>query len=159
MSKTSSYRQALIHSLADPVEARHYLKAVLEDYPEGFLKALRNVAQANQMTKVAQDAGIQRESLYRALSDNGNPTFDTLTSILNALAIKFTIALEEKESTAEVQPVAAAPIRIAPPTLPIAANPMDSDGQKFDVQDAVWMAQSNQYGIQGDSPYGTVRNS
>lgn len=92
MSKTSLYHDSLIESLSDPVEAQHYLMAVLEDYPEGFLKALRNVAQANQMTKVAEEAGIKRESLYRALSEDGNPRFDTLTAILAALGLKLSIA-------------------------------------------------------------------
>jgi probable addiction module antidote protein len=91
MSKTSSYHDALIESLTDPEEARHYLKAVLEDYPEGFLKALRNVAQANRMKSVAETAGIQRETLYRALSDQGNPTWDTLTSVMAALGLKFSV--------------------------------------------------------------------
>jgi DNA-binding phage protein len=44
--KTSSYREALMEDLANPAEAERYLSAVLEDYPEGFLKALGNVAQA-----------------------------------------------------------------------------------------------------------------
>ncbi len=91
-SKTSSYREALLESLADPNEAVLYLNAVLEDYPKGFLKALRNVAQARQMSKVAQNAGIQRESLYRALSDDGNPTLDTFTSVLAALGLRMTIS-------------------------------------------------------------------
>jgi probable addiction module antidote protein len=64
--KTSSYRQSLLTALLDPVEASAYLNAALEDSPEAFLKALRNVAQARQMTRVAKDAGIQRETLYRS---------------------------------------------------------------------------------------------
>jgi probable addiction module antidote protein len=91
-NKISTYREALLESLADPNEAAHYLNAVLEDYPEGFLKALRNVAQARQMAKVAEEAGIQRESLYRALSDGGNPTLDTFTSVLAALGLRMTIS-------------------------------------------------------------------
>lgn len=91
-SKTSSYREALIESLGDPNEAVRYLNAVLEDYPEGFLKALRNVAQARQMSKVAEEAGIQRESLYRALSDEGNPTWETFNSVLAALGLRMTIS-------------------------------------------------------------------
>jgi probable addiction module antidote protein len=91
-TKTSSYHEALLADLADPNEAKHYLNAVLEDYPQGFLKALRNVAQARQMAKVAQDAGIPRESLYRALSEDGNPTLDTLTAVLAALGLKLSIA-------------------------------------------------------------------
>jgi probable addiction module antidote protein len=108
MTKTSSYHDALIESLADPEEAKCYLKAVLEDYPEGFLKALRNVAQANQMKKVAEAAGIKRESLYRALSDEGNPTWDTLTGILGALGLKFSIttsdANESGNTNIEIRP-------------------------------------------------------
>jgi len=92
MAKARPYREALLADLADPEEAKHYLNAVLEDYPTGFLKALRNVAQARQMAKVAQDAGIQRESLYRALSDNGNPTLETLTAVLSAVGLKISIA-------------------------------------------------------------------
>jgi len=97
VSKTSSYHDALVGSLADPNEARLYLNAVLEDYPEGFLKALRNVAQARQMTKVAEQAGIKRESLYRALSDEGNPTLDTFRSILAALGLRMKIATPDED--------------------------------------------------------------
>lgn len=93
VSKSSSYHDALLESLIDPHEAQLYLNAVLEDYPEGFLKALRNVAQARQMSKVAEQAGIKRESLYRALSNEGNPTLTTFTSILNALGLKLSIAI------------------------------------------------------------------
>lgn len=99
MSKTRPYREALLESLADPIEAKHYLQAVLEEYPEGFLKALRNVAQARQMTKIAETAGVKRETLYRALSENGNPTLDTLTGILSALGLKLSLkSLDEAET-------------------------------------------------------------
>ena len=93
---TTSYREALLRGLTNPVEAEHYLNAVLEGYPVGFLKALRNVAQARQMAKVAQDAGIQRESLYRALSEDGNPTLETLTAVLEALGLRLAVASQHK---------------------------------------------------------------
>jgi probable addiction module antidote protein len=96
MAKARPYREALLANLANPAEAEGYLNAVLEDYPAGFLKALRNVAQARQMAKVAQDAGIQRESLYRALSDDGNPTLETLTAVLSAVGLKISIATVEE---------------------------------------------------------------
>lgn len=92
MAKTSSYRDALLTSLADPDEAKAYLNAVLSDYPEGFLKALRNVAQAQGMTRVAEEAGVQRESLYRALSEDGNPTLETLNAVLASLGLRIYIA-------------------------------------------------------------------
>ncbi|MFZ0270923.1 MAG: addiction module antidote protein [Acidobacteriaceae bacterium] len=87
MRKTSSYRDALLESLREPGEAREYLNAALEDSPESFLKALRNVAQAHQMTKVAKESGLQRETLYRSLSEHGNPTFDTLSSVLSVCGL------------------------------------------------------------------------
>jgi probable addiction module antidote protein len=105
--ETSSYHEALLADLADPNEAKHYLNAVLEDYPQGFLKALRNVAQARQMAKVAQDAGIPRESLYRALSEDGNPTLDTLTAVLAALGLKLSIASGDAVVKAKVGKVRA----------------------------------------------------
>jgi len=91
--KTRPYREVLLANLTDPVEAEGYLNAVLEEYPEGFLKALRNVAQARQMAKVAQEAGIQRESLYRVLAEGGNPTLETLTAVLKAVGLKISIAV------------------------------------------------------------------
>jgi probable addiction module antidote protein len=99
MGKTRPYRELLLESLADPIEAKLYLKATLEDYPEGFLKALRHVAQANQMTKVAAAAGVKRETLYRALSDDGNPTLDTLTGVLLALGLRLSVvSIDEMEA-------------------------------------------------------------
>lgn len=90
--KTSSYRQSLLTALLDPVEASAYLNAALEDSPEAFLKALKNVAQARPIAQVAREAGIQRETLYRAFSEQGNPTFETLSSVLGALGMRLSIA-------------------------------------------------------------------
>ena len=54
------------------------------------------MAQARQVAKVAQDAGIQRESLYRALSEDGNPTLETLTAVLEALGLRLAVASQHK---------------------------------------------------------------
>src|SRR5260370_28580419 len=67
----------------------------MDDSAQMFLEALRDVAQARQMAKVARDAGVTRESLYRATSEIGNPTLDTFVSILRALHLKFTIEPED----------------------------------------------------------------
>jgi len=96
--KTSSYRQSLLAALLDPVEVSAYLNAALEDSPEAFLKALKNVAQARPMAKVAKDAGVQRETLYRSFSEQGNPTFETLSSVLGALGMKLSITPEDSEA-------------------------------------------------------------
>ena len=93
MTRSSSYRESLLKSLADPNEASAYLNAALEDSPRAFLKALKNVAQARQVSAIAKDAGIQRETLYRSFSELGNPTFETLSSVLGALGMKLSIAL------------------------------------------------------------------
>src|ERR1017187_8370464 len=96
--KTSSYRQSLLTALLNPVDASAYLNAALEDSPEAFLKALKNVAQAPQMAKVAKGAGGQTETLYRSLCGQGNPTFDTPSSVLGAFGMKLSIAPDDSEA-------------------------------------------------------------
>jgi probable addiction module antidote protein len=98
-SKTSSYREALLQSLVDPSEAAEYLNAAIEDGPESFLKALGNVAQARQMTRVAKDAGVQRETMYRSFSPQGNPTWATLSSVIRAVGLKFLVEAEGKDTS------------------------------------------------------------
>jgi probable addiction module antidote protein len=80
----------------DPTFADEYLAASLEalDEPggqEALLMALRQVAQAQGMDAVAQRAGIQRESLYRALSPKGNPTLKTLLAVLDAAGLRLAV--------------------------------------------------------------------
>ena len=101
MIKSRSYRESLLASLADPGEAAAYLNAALEDSPQAFLKALKNVAQAHQMTRIAKEAGVQRETLYRSLSGEGNPTFETLSSVLTVLGMKLSIVPNEETSSGE----------------------------------------------------------
>jgi probable addiction module antidote protein len=105
MTRTSSYRESLLQSLGDPIEAVAYLNAGLEDSIEAFLKALKNVAQAHQMKRVAEAAGVQRESLYRSLSEKGNPTFDTLTGVLSALGMKLSIVPTNETEEEPASPV------------------------------------------------------
>ena len=54
-------------------------------------KALGNVAKARGMTDIAKQAGLTREHLYTSLSENGNPTLQTLTTIMNTLGYHLTI--------------------------------------------------------------------
>ena len=77
----------------DPALVDEYLAAALEDADkeggrQALLAALRHVAEAQGMANVAERAGIPRESLYRALSQNGNPTIKTLLAILDAAGLK-----------------------------------------------------------------------
>ena len=89
--RSSDYHSWLLTQLADPDEAASYLNAAIEDSPQMFLKALRNVAEAYGMSKVAEEAGRARESLYRTLSEEGNPRLDTLTSILEVLGLRIAV--------------------------------------------------------------------
>lgn len=89
-----SHDEAVIRRLrSDPEFAAEYLKAALEDNdePRVFLVALRHLAQARGMAKVAKAAGIERESLYRALSVRGNPRVSTLVAVTKAVGLKLTV--------------------------------------------------------------------
>ena len=71
-----------------------YLNAALaENDPRYFAKALGNVARAKGMSSVSDVSGVGRQSLYRALSDKGNPRIDTLFKVLEALDIRLSIAV------------------------------------------------------------------
>jgi probable addiction module antidote protein len=77
-----------LEKLADPVNAANYLSAALEDSPDIFLDAVKDVIQATSVSKIAQKANLTRESIYRSFSATGNPTLETLTSVLDALGLK-----------------------------------------------------------------------
>lgn len=90
-----SHEQALIQELRnDPEFAAEYLKAAIEDTdePKVLLIALRHLAEARGgIAKVAKAAGIERESLYRALSARGNPRLSTLMAVIKAIGLKLTV--------------------------------------------------------------------
>jgi probable addiction module antidote protein len=77
----------------DPDFAAEYLKAALEDAeePRVLLIALRHLAQARGIANVAKAAGVERESLYRALSSQGNPRLSTLFAVAKAIGLKVTV--------------------------------------------------------------------
>jgi probable addiction module antidote protein len=89
MTKTSRYDVA--EHLRTPVEMAAYLEACLEeaDGDAAFVaKALGDIARAKGMTEVARDAGLSRESLYKALSGERSPNFETILKVVGALGIK-----------------------------------------------------------------------
>jgi probable addiction module antidote protein len=89
MSKSKAYHAELIENLRDPQEAEEYLNAALEeDDPELFLVALRNVAEAQGgVAQLADKTKLNRESLYKMLSERGNPELKSLDTLLHALEI------------------------------------------------------------------------
>lgn len=77
--------------LRTPDEMAAYLDAWLDEAPDdagGIARALGHIARAKGMTQVARDAGLSRESLYRALGVGGNPSFATVLKVARALGVK-----------------------------------------------------------------------
>src|ERR1700689_524788 len=74
-----------------------YLSAAAEDpNPEVFVAALGNIAKARGMTQIPKEAGLGRESLYKALSAGAHPRFETINSVLHALGVKFAVVAERE---------------------------------------------------------------
>ena len=91
---SDSHDEAKVRRLRkDPEFAAEYLKAALEDEdePRVLLIALRHLAQAQGIARVAKAAGIERESLYRALSERGNPRLSTLFAVAKAVGLRLTV--------------------------------------------------------------------
>jgi probable addiction module antidote protein len=88
-----TYQSDLLVELKNTKRALAYLRAALEetDVPEVFLVALRNVAEARGISKLAREAHMNREHLYRLLSKHGNPSLGSLSAILAALGIKLSL--------------------------------------------------------------------
>lgn len=77
--------------LRTPEEMAAYLDAWLEEAPDdvaGLARALGDIARAKGMTQVAKETGLSRESLYRALSADGNPSFATVLKVTKALGLR-----------------------------------------------------------------------
>lgn len=90
MKKTTTTRYDVAEHLRNPEEMAAYLEACLEeaDGDAAFVaKALGDIARAKGMTQVARDAGLSRESLYKTLSGDRVPGFDTVLKIIKALGL------------------------------------------------------------------------
>ena len=89
--KTRTTPYDVAEHLRTPEEMAAYLDTWLEEAPDdasGIAKALGDIARAKGMSQVAKDAGLSRESLYRALSAEGNPSFATVLKVARALGVK-----------------------------------------------------------------------
>jgi len=91
MVKTATTRYDVAEHLRTTEEMAAYLEACLEE-PGGdaafIAKALGDIARAKGMAQVARDAGLSRESLYKALSGDRSPGFDTILKVIRALGLK-----------------------------------------------------------------------
>lgn len=91
MSKTLTSKYDVSEHLRSPEEMAAYLEACMEeaDGDAAFIaKALGDIARAKGMSQVARDAGLSRESLYKALSGERTPGFDTVLKVLSALGLR-----------------------------------------------------------------------
>ena len=91
MPKTTTSRYDVAEHLRTPEEMAAYLEACFEEANDDaafIAKALGDIARAKGMSQVARDAGLSRESLYKALSGERVPSFDTILKIVSALGLK-----------------------------------------------------------------------
>lgn len=90
-SKPKTMPYDVAEHLRTPEEMAAYLDAWLEEAPDdaqGIARALGDIARAKGMATVAKEAGLSRESLYRALSADGNPSFATVLKVVKALGVR-----------------------------------------------------------------------
>ena len=74
-----------------------YIEAVLEDGDPALIRdAIGIVARARGMSQIAREAGLSRESLYKALSQTGNPSFETVRAVLQALGLQLSVKRADK---------------------------------------------------------------
>lgn len=101
-TKTRTYDAFLKKQLRDPEMAAEYLSAaVREGTLEGFLVALKGVAEAHGgIGNIAKVTKLNRQSMYRMFSERGNPTVSSLLTVLNALGIEISFTSQEKKKSA-----------------------------------------------------------
>lgn len=94
LSSATMVRYDVAKQLRNPAEMAAYLDAWLQDAPDdvaGIARALGDVARAHGMTEVARNAGLGRESLYKALGANGNPGFATVLKVVRAMGLRLRV--------------------------------------------------------------------
>ena len=97
--KTKTSLWDVAEHLRTPEEMAAYLEACIEeaDGDAAFIvKALGDIARAQGMTQVARDSGLSRESLYKALSGERSPSFDTILKVVSALGLKLSASVRSE---------------------------------------------------------------
>ena len=90
-TRTKTIPYDVADHLQTPEDMAAYLDAWLEESPydvAGISRALGDIARAKGMSQVARDTGLSRESLYKALSENGNPNLATILKVAKALGLR-----------------------------------------------------------------------
>ena len=98
MKKKKIDDRLLFEDLRDPEFAAGYLEdMLLENDFDSFLIAVRNVAKANGgMSRLSEITELGRESMYKTLSESGNPQFITLQSILKGIGLRFSVTVDKE---------------------------------------------------------------
>jgi probable addiction module antidote protein len=87
-----SYNDTLAIALKDPIEAAAYIEAIMDlDEPATLLVALRNVAKAHGMAEVARRADMNDLTLFRTLSEVGDPTLSTISKVLHVVGLRISV--------------------------------------------------------------------
>lgn len=93
---TAEYTDGLSNRLQDPEYASEYLnEALKEDSQELFMLALRDVATAMGFAKAARESNLNRETMYRMLSEKGNPNLSSLTKLLDTFGLSLSVVKKE----------------------------------------------------------------
>jgi probable addiction module antidote protein len=96
MTETYAPFDAAAYLDSDEVIAEYLTAAAEHPNPEVFLAALGDVAKARGMAQIARDAGLGRESLYKALSAGAHPRYETISAVLHALGVKFAVVTNQR---------------------------------------------------------------
>lgn len=97
VNSETDYREYLLETLQDKEEAAAYLNAVLEYADEPVLMlAIRDVVDAYGVSCVAESAGLNRESLYRMLSEQGNPRLSSLFAVLRSIGLRLAVEIDQE---------------------------------------------------------------
>lgn len=95
--ETTAFDSADYLNSAEAIAA--YLDAYLEDSsPEELRQALDTVARSHGISDLAKRSGVTRAGIYKALGQDGNPSFDTIRSILAAMGLRLTVEPAEREA-------------------------------------------------------------
>lgn len=101
MAKTKTYDWSPSEHLETREQMADYLEAALEDGGSGVIAAaLGDIARSQGMSSIAESTGLGRESLYKSLSEDGNPEFATVLKVVEALGLKLTAVPSDSDRAA-----------------------------------------------------------
>lgn len=93
-------------TLRDPASLPIFLALAFETADAGYIAhALGIAARSEGMTEIARQTGLSRETLYRSLTENGNPTLKSVLAILAAMGLRLSVVEQERAAETETPPL------------------------------------------------------